>query len=262
MSETPAVERAEPGGGTIAVGGTSFVLDGNLGLPVHEPDWAALLDRLGITTESSSDLVAIDRQVADHSADLAFIPAADYHGFRADPYYAGLAMATSARSGLPVQSSVLVVAAEDPARTVNDLLGASLGYVNASCSSSYFAPALLAARHGRRLTGQFTLVLTPPWQAQIDAVLDGSARATMVLEDVWAAIPANADRTRIVDRVDGLAPPVVLARADLDAAVREPLLAELLAWRPRPGATYGPFVPFDAAAVTPFFALLDGLEVE
>jgi hypothetical protein len=39
---------------------------------------------------------------------------------------------------------------------------------HASCSSSYFAPALLAARHGRRLTEQFSLVLTRPWQAQID----------------------------------------------------------------------------------------------
>jgi hypothetical protein len=180
--------------------GESFVLDGNLGLPVHDPGWAAVLAGLGITAESSSDLVAIDRQVADHRADLAFIPAADYHGFRADPYYTALAMATSTRTGLPVQSSVLVVATEDPARA-------------------------------------------------------------MVLEDVWAATPANAECTRIVDRVDGLAPPVVLARADLDAAVRDPLLAELLAWRPPPGATYGPFWAFDAGAVAPFFALLDGLQV-
>lgn len=257
MSDSPAVERAPSAAGAR----TSFVLDGNLGLPVHEPGWAAVLARLGITAESSSDLVAIDREVAAHRADLAFIPAADHHRFRADPYWVGLAMATSVRTGLPVQSSVLVVAADDPARTVDDLVGTSLGYVNASCSSSYFAPALLAARHGRRFTEHFALVLTPPWQAQIDAVLDSTARATMVLEDVWAATPANADRTRIVDRIDGLAPPVVLARADLDATVRDPLLAELLAWQPPPGAIYGPFVRFDDAAVAPFYALLDGLDV-
>ncbi|MEU7816190.1 hypothetical protein [Pseudonocardia sp. NPDC049154] len=79
MSESPAVERARSDTGA----GTSFVLDGNLGLPVHEPGWAAVLARLGITAESSSDLVAIDREVAAHRADLAFIPAADHHRFRA-----------------------------------------------------------------------------------------------------------------------------------------------------------------------------------
>ncbi|MDN5856837.1 MAG: hypothetical protein L0K86_29175 [Actinomycetia bacterium] len=70
-----------------------------------------------------------------------------------------------------------------------DLAGARLGYVNASCSSSYFAPAILAAGQGRRLVDYFTLVLNPPWQAQIDAVVSADVRATTVLENVWLASP-------------------------------------------------------------------------
>jgi phosphonate transport system substrate-binding protein len=239
--------------------GLRFVLDENLGLRVADAPWADFLAHAGIAAEPSVDLVAIDRAIGAHRVDLAFIPAADYHRFSTDPGYRGLAIATSARTGQPVQASVLVVRHTDPASTLEDLIGSSLGYVNASCSSSYFAPALLAARHGRRLNECFSLVLTPPWQAQIDAVIAGEARATMVLEDIWLATPGNAERTRIVDRVDGLAPPVVLARADLDPALADAVLAELLSWRPPAGAVYGPFIPFDEAYVAPFFQLLAAL---
>ncbi|WP_433502426.1 hypothetical protein ACQP04_21890 [Pseudonocardia halophobica] len=38
------------------------------------------------------------------------------------------------------------------------------------------------------------------------------------------------------------------------------LLAALLAWPPPSGAIYGPFVPFDDAAVAPFYALLDDVD--
>ncbi|MHA6785209.1 PhnD/SsuA/transferrin family substrate-binding protein [Pseudonocardia saturnea] len=99
--------------------------------------------------------------------------------------------ATSARSGRPEQSSLLIVRSDDPAAGLDDLAGARLGYVNASCSSSWFAPAILAAGRGRRLADQFTLVPTPPWQAQIDAVVSGEVRATTVLEDVWLSSPAT-----------------------------------------------------------------------
>ncbi len=241
------------------VGTAVFVLDSNLGLAVHEPHWADVLRRLRIEARASTDLVDIDRTLAEHRADLAFVPAADYHAFATDPHYRGLAVATSRRTGRPDQDAVLVVARDDPARSVDDLVGATLGYVNTSCSSSYFAPALLTHRDGRRLRDTFDLVLVPAWQPQIDAVVSGRVRATMVLDDVWSALPANDDRTRVIGRVEGLVPPVVIARSDLDPRTVDALVAELLAWVPPAGATYGPFVAFEPSYFERFFGMLTGL---
>jgi len=105
----------------------------------------------------------------------------------------------------------------------------------------------------------FTPVLVPPWQPQIDAVVDGRTRATTVLEDVWAADPRNTTTTRIVDRVNGLAPPVVVARDTVDADLAAAIVDQLLAWTPPPGAIYGPFVEWDPRFVEVFFAMLASL---
>lgn len=70
-------------------------------------------------------------------------------------------------------------------------------------------------------------------------------------------LSSDAERTRIVARVDGLVPPVVIARTGLERAPVEGLLSELLAWTPPPGAVYGRFVPYRDADVRPFFDVLD-----
>ncbi|RTL64456.1 MAG: hypothetical protein EKK42_24620 [Pseudonocardiaceae bacterium] len=238
---------------------STFVLDANLGLTVGETPWVGFLAAAGIVAEPSTDLAAIDGELARHDADLGFVPAADYHRFADDPAYRGLAIATSSRTAEPVQSAVLVVRADDPATCTADLDGATLGYVNTSCSSSWFAPALLTRQRSRRVGEFFTPVLVPPWQPQIDAVVAGGTRATMVLEDVWAAEPANASTTRIVDRVDGLAPPVVVARDTVDDELAGAVVDQLLAWTPPAGAVYGPFVAYDASFVERFFAMLASL---
>ncbi|MGD9987823.1 phosphate/phosphite/phosphonate ABC transporter substrate-binding protein [Pseudonocardia sp.] len=243
-------------------GSSTFVLDANLGLTVGEAPWVGFLAAAGIVAEPSTDLAAIDGELARHGADLGFVPAADYHRFADDPAYRGLAIATSSRTGEPVQSSVLVVRADDPATSTADLDGATLGYVNTSCSSSWFAPALLTRRYDRRVAEFFTPVLVPPWQPQIDAVVAGRTRATTVLEDVWAANPGNAATTRIVDRVEGLAPPVVVARDTVDDDLAAAVVDQLLAWTPPPGAIYGPFVAYDASYVAPFFAMLASLPAD
>ncbi|AEA22655.1 phosphate/phosphite/phosphonate ABC transporter substrate-binding protein [Pseudonocardia benzenivorans] len=237
-------------------GPLTFVLDANLGLTVADATWARYLAEHGIIAEPSTDLAAIDRILGRHRADLGYVPAADYHGFADDPAYRGLAVATSSRTGEPTQSAVLVVRADDPARHVDDLSGATLGYVNTSCSSSWYAPALLARQQDASIEEYFRPVLVPPWQPQIDAVVDGRTRCTSVLEDVWTANPDNAGRTRIVGRVDGLCPPVVIARDDVDDALAGSVVAELVAWTPPAGSIYGPFIGYDDAYVAPFFAML------
>lgn len=53
--------------------------------------------------------------------------------------------------------------------------------------------------------------------------------------------------------------PTVIARSDLDPRIVDALLAELLAWVPPAGATYGPFIAFEASYFERFFAMLTEL---
>ncbi|GAT11439.1 PhnD/SsuA/transferrin family substrate-binding protein [Mycolicibacterium novocastrense] len=232
----------------------SFVVDRNLGLPACDEPWTTLLAAAGITATESTDLAGIDRALAHHQPDIAYVPAPSLHRLlrSGDDHYRGLAIATSKFTGEPRQTSVLVVRRDDPATGLDNLAGAQCGYINTSCTSSYFAPAIL-------FTGQppMHFVAVPPWQGQIDAVVAGRVRATMVLEDVWKTTPENASTTRIVARYDNCRPPVVLVSESLDKASCATLLEALITWAPDWKGVYGAFKPFYYADVHGFFHDLD-----
>jgi ABC-type phosphate/phosphonate transport system substrate-binding protein len=100
--------------------------------------------------------------VAEHKPDISYLPVADLHRLVAagDNHYRGLAIATSKFTGTTHLPSVLVVRKDDPATNLNDLAGAKYGYINKSCSSSYFPPAILLARQGKTLDEFFEIVPT------------------------------------------------------------------------------------------------------
>ena len=239
----------------------SFVLDRNLGLPACEEPWTSILSAAGIAAEETADLAVIDQQLAEHRPDVAYIPTADFHRIvrSGDQHYRGLAIATSKFTGVPRQTSLLVVRADDPATGLGDLAGADYGYINTACTSSYFSPAILVNRIGKRLDTFWHCELVPAWQGQIDAVIAGKVRATMVLEDVWKTTPANAETTKVIGEYDNCKPPVVIVRANLDAGTCRTLLDALLAWEPDWSGIYGGLKPYYYADVHPFFHDLDQL---
>lgn len=53
----------------------SFVVDQNLGLPACDEPWTTLLAATGITATVSTDLAGIDRALAQHQPDIAYVPA-------------------------------------------------------------------------------------------------------------------------------------------------------------------------------------------
>ncbi|VEG38560.1 ABC transporter, phosphonate, periplasmic substrate-binding protein [Mycolicibacterium flavescens] len=236
----------------------SFVVDQNLGLPACDEPWTTLLAAEGISAAESTDLAGIDRALAQHQPDIAYVPAPSLHRLlrSGDHHYRGLAIATSKFTGEPRQTSVLVVRRDDAASGLDDLAGAQCGYINTSCTSSYFAPAILFTGQ-RKLAMHFVAV--PPWQGQIDAVVSGRVRATMVLEDVWKMTPENASTTRIVARYDNCRPPVVLVKEAVDNASCATLLDALLTWVPDWSGVYGALKPFYYADVHGFFHDLDQL---
>ena len=239
----------------------SFVLDQNLGLPAGDEPWKTTFAAAGITAQETTDLAAIDQALEKHEPDIAYVPTADFHRLvrSGDQFYRGLAIATSKFTGDPRQSSLLVVGADDPATGLDDLAGADYGYINTSCTSSYFSPAILLTQLGKTWDTFLHFVPVPPWQGQIDAVVAKTVRATMVLEDVWRATPSNTQSTKVISRYDNCKPPVVLARRDLDEGTRTTLLDALVAWEPDWNGIFGGLKPYYYADVHPFFHDLDQL---
>jgi phosphonate transport system substrate-binding protein len=241
----------------------SFVLDQNLGLPAGDEPWKTTLTAAGIAAHQTTDLASIDRALAEHQPDIAYVPTADFHRLvrSGDQHYRGLAIATSKFTGDPRQSSLLVVRNDDPATGLDDLAGADYGYINTSCTSSYFPPAILLTRQGKTWDKFLHFVPVAAWQGQIDAVVARQVRATMVLEDVWKATPENAENTKIIGRYDNCKPPVVIARKNLDEGTCGTLLDALVAWEPDWNGVYGALKPYYYADVHPFFHDLDELPV-
>ena len=96
------------------------------------------------------------------------------------------------------------------------------------------------------------------WQGQIDAVIDGSVRATMVPEDVWRTTPENEQRAKVIDRNAGK-PALIVARHDLDATLHAALTTALVRWVPPWSSVFGCYTPFVYADVHHFFHQLDQL---
>jgi hypothetical protein len=152
-----------------------FLLDTNLGLHPDEKPWTEIFPRAGIVTSSTTDLPELDAKVERHEPDVVLMPIADFHGLlaRGDDYYRGFALLTSKFTGSTSLPSVMVVRSGDAATCLDDLAGTTYGYINRSCTSSFYSPAILLAQRGKVLEQFFTIEQTKPWQGQIDAVTSG-----------------------------------------------------------------------------------------
>jgi ABC-type phosphate/phosphonate transport system substrate-binding protein len=190
-----------------------------------------------------------------HAAAAAFLPAANYYYLRDDPFYAGFASALAMKTGGATVNSVLLVPRASEARSIVDLKGKRLGYVNLYCTTSYFSPAILLAEHGMPFTGFFsTIKPVAAWQHQIDAVVAGEVDATMVEEGIWQDKPANQSATKIIGRVDRLPGPVIVLARTVDAAFASALLAKLLATRTaRPNQPFAGYAAYRQDVVQAFF---------
>ncbi len=160
----------------------SFILDKNLELPVTEKPWAEILSEAGISTQATTYLVHIDQMLAEGGPDFAYVPGADFCVMltKGNPHYRGLTIATSKFTGQPAQRTLLVVLQDDPANSLDDLEGSEYGYMNRSCSSSYFPPAIMLQQKGKKLEEFLKIKAVPGWQPRVDAVVAKTIRSTMI----------------------------------------------------------------------------------
>lgn len=235
----------------------SFVHDANLRLPIDDPAWRQFLARHGVDVVGfSGDMAPLTERVAKDTTTFAYLPAAYYFAIRDHAVYEPIASAVSAADGTASFASVLTVPASSEVRDVDDLAGRRLGTAHRYCTSSFLAPAVLLAEHGHRIEEFLgALVIVPPYQGQIDAMLAGTVDATMVEEDVWQRTASNAETTRVIARKDGLPTPLLIVHRAVAPDLRVDLAKLVLGHRPEitPETLFAGFVAYQRAAIEQFF---------
>jgi phosphonate transport system substrate-binding protein len=231
--------------------------DGNLGFPVDDPAWKEFLDGHGIHAAAYYDMAQLTVDLKQSVKAFAYLPAANYFYLRDDPSYEPVASALYAADQTPRLSSLLVAAKSSGIAALEQLRRRRLGYAHRYCTTSYFAPALVLLENHYALANFFAaLVQVPPYQGQIDCVVGGRVDATMVQEDVWLKMPANAEATRVIARKDDLPTPLVIVGANSGSKFKKDLKQLLFSHRPRitPTTLFSGFVPYQRQQVEEFFA--------
>ena len=249
MPEAPATQTKRIEGG----------FDANLDFPFDDPKWAQFATATRCSVASYMDLDVLTTALRQQLFDFSYLPSSNCFFLRDAPY-CGIVSAMTPITKRAAQSSVFVVAKDNPAMSWHDLRGKRLGYINTYCTTSYFSPSVLIGREGFVLKDYFDAFPVAAWQGQIDAVLSSAIDATMVYEDVWLAQPSNADRTKILARLDDLPTPPFIVHNGLDEAVVSELKQTLLGL-PAHGkdALYAGFAEFQDARLQRWFADLAAL---
>jgi len=211
----------------------TFILNENLDFPATEEPWPSIFSAAGIEAESTTDLTKIDQLLAAGGPGIPYVPGAAFCLVlrKNNPFYRGLVIATSKFTGLAAQRTLLVVRHNDPAQSLDDLEGSEYAYLNRSCSSSFFPPAMLLQQKGKQIDTFFKLKQVAGWQARVDAVVAGAVGADdsgRCLEDD----PRNADVAKVIGEYFPCVPAVLIVRKDLDPGVVNILREHLLSYVP------------------------------
>lgn len=233
----------------------TFILNGNLDFPIASEPWQSVFAAEGIAAEATTDLAKIDELLATGGPAIAYVAGASFCVMlqKDNPHYSGLVIATSKFTGQAAQRTLLIVRHDDPATSLDDLEGSEYAYLNRSCSSSFFPPSILLQQKGKQIDAFFNLKQVAGWQARIDAVVAGSVRSTMILEDVWKMTLKNTEVAKAIGEYFPCVPAVLIVRKDLDTKVRDSLREEFLNYIPNWSNVYGAFRPFYFADVQTFY---------
>ena len=233
--------------------------DANLDFPFDDAAWTAFARSTACSITSYTDLDVLTTALRQQLFEFSYLPSSNCFFLRDAPYR-GIVSAMTPITKRAAQSSVFVVAKENPATSWHDLRGKRLGYINTYCTTSYFSPSILLGREGLVLKDFFNAFPVAAWQGQIDTVLSGGIDATMVYEDVWLAQPSNAERTKILARLDDLPTPPFIVRTNMDETLVDQLKQTLLGLTAHgKDALYAGFAEFQDARMQRWFADLAAL---
>ncbi|MEV7416020.1 PhnD/SsuA/transferrin family substrate-binding protein [Streptomyces sp. NPDC089919] len=239
----------------------TFLYDANLRLEVDSPAWSSFLEDHAIRPVGyHGDMAPLTRQLERHMATFSYLPVLNYFHLRADPAYEPLASAVYAADGTTGIPSVLIVAAGSEVTATGHLRGKRLAIAHRFCTTSFLAPLLMVHDLGSRIDEFFSeLVITPPYEGQVEAVLTGAADATFIQEDVWLKDPAHTEKTRVLTRRDHLPTPLFIAGEEASPGLSSAVRRFLLNYRPprRESALFCGFAPYDTSAVEETFRITE-----
>jgi phosphonate transport system substrate-binding protein len=235
----------------------TFAYDGNFRFDIEDPAWKHFFDGHHVRPVRYDDMAELTEALTGSVQTVSYLPAANYFYVRDNRSYEPVASALYAAEDTANLTSVLVVRFSSAATELEHLRGGRLGYAHPYCTTSYFAPALLLHERGDSIADFFDrIVVVPPYEGQIDAVVDGRIDATMVQEDVWRKTPDNARTTRVIARKDHLPTPLVIVDANADPGLKRDLGRVVLSHRPpiTPETLFSGFVSYQRRQVEGFFA--------
>ncbi|HEX8753183.1 MAG TPA: PhnD/SsuA/transferrin family substrate-binding protein [Solirubrobacterales bacterium] len=231
----------------------TFAHDTNLRFPLDDPAWVALFEKHGVEPVGYDDMRKLGDDLTAEVLEIAFLPAGNYFYLRERPYRP-VANALGAPDGSAELASVMVVPKESAATELAELRGARLAYTHEFCTTSYFATALLLHENGLSIDGFFDLVAGYAFEAQLDALLDGTVEATMVQEGVLKSRPDALEATRALGRRAALPGPLMIvgesAGEELASEFTELLFSHGLP--PRPDNLFTGFAPYKRELVERF----------
>ncbi|MGP3683217.1 phosphate/phosphite/phosphonate ABC transporter substrate-binding protein [Streptomyces sp. IBSNAI002] len=231
----------------------TFLYDANLRLEVDSPEWSRFLEDHEIRIAGyHGDMAPLTKQREHHMATFSYLPVLNYFYLRTDPVYEPIASAVYAADGTTGIPSLLVVPAGSEVTDAAHLRGKRLAIAHRFCTTSFLAPMLMVHDLGSRIDEFFgELIVTPPYEGQLEAVVTGAADATFIQEDVWLKDPANAERTRAIARRNHLPTPLFIARKETPPRLRSAVQDFVLNYRSSKGESllFSGFAPYDAATV-------------
>jgi phosphonate transport system substrate-binding protein len=233
----------------------TFAHDTNLRFPLDDPEWAALFEKHGVEPVGYDDMKQLGDDLTAEVLEVAFLPAGNYFYLRDRPYRP-VANALGAPGGSPELASVMIVPKGSEVSELSALRGRRLGYTHEFCTTSYFATALLLHEAGLSIEGFFEMAPGYAFEAQIDALMDGTVEATMVQEGVLESRPDAIEATRALGRRAGLPGPLMIlgesAGEELASEFTELLFDHGLP--PRPDNLFTGFAPYEQELVERFCA--------
>ena len=234
----------------------AFAHDANLRFPLEDQVWLDFFARYELEPLAYEDMARLGDDLTRTVAAVAYLPAGNYFYLRRNPSYTAIASALGAPDDAAELASVLIVPAASEVTEIGQLRGARLAYTHRFCTTSYFATALLLHEHGESIADFFELVEGYAFEAQIEALLDGSAEATMVQESVLRKRDDGGAGFRVLGRRDGLPGPLVLLGQPTEDDLAAELAELLFKHRPPPGpgALFSAFAPYRRQLVEDFCA--------
>jgi phosphonate transport system substrate-binding protein len=237
-----------------------FAHDTNLGFPVDTPQWQSFFQRHQIKVAGYE---CMDKMVADTQKDIptiAFLPVGGAF-YLNDSEYQSIVSATVGTKCSTQMTSYLVVKKDSEVNSLEQLKNKTLSYINLSCTTSYFAPALLLAEKGYTLNNFFKeLIPVDGFAALLESVVSGKADSTMIWQRVWQEHPELAAQVNIIDELANLPTPIIIIKKEVDESLKQGFLQELLASPPMKGLFSG-FVPYQKEQTELFLDKLRKLEL-